>query len=54
MTLIGFFRHGWIQWIDIIFIFDIGVYPSIFVMVKFLLKLLLKEHFYIDDSNADD
>ena len=41
-TLIGFFRYGWIQWIGIILIFDIGVYPSFFVLVMFMFDAPVK------------
>ena len=54
MTLIGFVSHGRVQWTGIIFIFDIGVPPSTFVTLTFLLTLLQRNNSYVDDSNADD
>ena len=44
MTLTVFVSHGRVQWTGIIFIFDIGVPPSIFVTLTFLLTLLQRNN----------
>ena len=54
MTLINFVSHGQVQWTGSIFIFGIGVPPSNFVTLTFLLTLLQRTNSYVDDSNADD
>ena len=54
MALIGFVSQGRVQWTESIFIFDIGVPPSTFVTLTFLLTLLQRKNSYADDSNADD
>ena len=53
-TLIGFVSHGRVQWTGSIFIFGIGVPPSTFVTLTFLLTLLQRINSNVDDSNADD
>ena len=54
MTMIGFVSNGRVQWTGSIFIFGIGVPPSTFVMLTFLLMLLQRINSYADGSNADD
>ena len=54
MALIGFVSHGRVQWTGSIFIFGIGVPPSTFVTLKFLLTFLQRNNSYVDDANADD
>ena len=54
MRMLGFVSHGRVQWIGSIFVFGIGVPPSTFITVTFLLTLLNMNNFSVDDLNADD
>ena len=54
MTLIDFVSHGRVQWTGRIFFFGIGVPPSTFVTLTFLLTLLQRNDSYFDNSIADD
>ena len=54
MTFCIFMGHEWRKLFLCIFIFIIGVPPSSFIVVSFLLMSLRKDYFVVDNSSTTE